>query len=191
MIKLILSLILFSALSVNAQDTAKPAQPPEWLKYGQPGDAHKKTLEMLVGNFTYTSKMWMEPNEKPEESSGTSESKWILDGRFVQEDVKGKTMGQDFVGTSITGYDNFAGEYQTIWMDNMSTAIMHLKGANPGVTKVIKQEGTGSNPFKNEKNYWMRSELKIKNKNEHTYTMYSKDSNGKEFKCLEMVYKRK
>jgi len=173
---LLLSLAVMTAMSANAQDTTtthttttttKESAPPEWLKHTQPSAAHKKNLELLVGSFTYTSKMWMEPTSTPEESSGTSEAKWILDGRFVQETVKGKAMGQDFEGISIMGYDNFSGEYQTIWLDSMNTAMMYIKGGNAATAKTIKQEGTASNAFKNDKNYWMRSELKIKNRNQN------------------------
>ncbi len=193
---LITAMLTFAASMANAQDststsTTTTQAPPEWMKYTQPGEAHKKTLENVVGSFTYTIKMWMDPKAKPEQETGTSENKWILGGRFVQQEVKGRAMGQDFEGIGMTGYDNFTGEFQSTWVDNMSTAIMLTKGANSPTTKTIKEEGTGSNPYKNEKNHWFRTELKIKDKNEHTYTMYTKDADGKEYKSMEMIYKRK
>jgi hypothetical protein len=52
----------------------------------------------------------------------------ILGGRFLVEEVEGKMMGQGFKGMSITGYDNVRKEYQSIWMDSMSTGVTLSSG---------------------------------------------------------------
>ena len=72
-----------------AAKKAKPAPMDEkaameaMQKAATPGDAHKK-LESMVGTFDAKVKMWMDPSKPPEESTGTSESAWVLGNRFVE-----------------------------------------------------------------------------------------------------------
>src|SRR5205814_7615237 len=76
-----------------------------------------KLLADLAGTWTYTVKMWMnpDPSAKPEESKGTAVRKSVMDGRYFTLDVTGKMRmpGPDgkpkemtFKGMGIEGYDN-------------------------------------------------------------------------------------
>ncbi len=181
--------LLFSSFAMAA-DPAQPTQAqPEWMKYTTPGEGHK-ALNDIVGKFNYTMKWWMTPEAKPETSTGTSTSKWVLGGRFIQQDVKGKAMGQEFVGTGYTGYDSYKEEYQATWMDNMGTQIMNMSGKADPATKTFSFTGTMSDPMKGEKNATARNTLRVVSINEHVFEMYAKDKAGKEFKAMEMVYTR-
>ncbi len=162
---------------------------PEWMKFTVPGENHK-ALNDLTGKFSYTMRWWEKPDAKAEESKGTSQSKWIMHGRFIQQEVKGKAMGQAFNGMGITGYDTLKEEYQSVWLDDMSTGMMWSPGKMDTVSKTIQQSGTMSDPMKGEKNAWYRTDLKLISKNEHTFEMFSKDGAGKEFKTMEIQYKR-
>jgi hypothetical protein len=166
-----------------------PAKMAEMAKLGAPGENHK-ALNDVVGKWKFTSRWWMSPEAKPEESKGTATSKWVLGGRFVQQEVKGKMGHQSFEGTGYTGYDNIKGEYQAVWMDNMTTGMMFSNGKRDADTKVIAQTGTFACPMTGEKERWFRNELKVANKNEHTFAMYTKTADGKEFKTMEIEYKR-
>src|SRR5207247_8219601 len=68
-------------LVTGVQTCALPISPAD-----KPGADHKK-LEPLVGNWTFTMKMWGEPGKPPQEGKGTAEEKWVVDGHFLQEDV--------------------------------------------------------------------------------------------------------
>jgi hypothetical protein len=183
--------LMFTCFAIAADPQgAQPTQAqPEWMKYTTPGEG-QKALNDTVGKFNYTMRWWAAPDAKPEESKGTSTSKWILNGRFVQQEVKGKAMGQEFNGLGFTGYDNYKEEYQTTWMDSMSTSMMNMAGKMDPAKKSISMSGTMSDPMKGDKNAWARSETRVVSKNEHVFEMYSKDKNGKEFKTMEMVYTR-
>ncbi|MGZ6988217.1 MAG: DUF1579 family protein, partial [Thermoanaerobaculia bacterium] len=124
---------------------AKPAAPAgapsqeemmkAWMAVATPGEAHKK-LEPVVGSFTVATKMWMDPSKPAEESAGTSENKWVLGGRFVEQRVEGTAMGQPFSGVGYTGYDNYKKKYVGSWMDSMGTMIMNSTGtADPSGKK--------------------------------------------------------
>lgn len=184
--------VILSLMFLTSLNAAEPTQttPPEWLKYTVPGEGHKE-LEKMVGNWKYTSKWWMSAKAKPEASVGTSKNTWVLDGRFVQQEVKGTAMGQPFSGIGFTGYDSFKKTYQSVWMDNMSTAMMTTAGTQDAKTKVITEKGVMSSPMENLTEKAFRNETKFKNKNSFIYSMFAKEvATGKEFKTLEMVYTR-
>jgi hypothetical protein len=158
-------------------------------KFGTPGAEHQ-ALQPLVGKFTATVRNWMKPGDKPTESTGTSDSAWVLSGRFLRQEFKGQFGGQPFEGLGFTGFDKVRSEYQSIWLDSMGTGIMKVAGTFDAASKTIKQSGTMSCPLTGEKAMPYRSELKIDGPNQHTYTSYSQGPDGKEFKGMEIVYKR-
>jgi hypothetical protein len=75
-------------------------------------------------------------------------------------------------------------------MDNMSTGMFEGSGQYDAAGKAITQTGTFSCPFTGEKDMWYRSEWKIINKDKNVLSMYRKGPDGKEFRSMEIVYKR-
>ena len=70
-----------------------------WKKMATPGEPHK-LFATLAGNWTTTTKEWMEPGKPPTESTGTAEMKMLLDGRFLYQEYNGQMMGQPFSGSA-------------------------------------------------------------------------------------------
>jgi hypothetical protein len=159
-------------------------------EYSTPGAPHK-VLEEMVGNWTYSSKMWIAPETNPEESSGTSEIKMILGGRWMQQLMRGKAMGQDYEGFGLTGYDNIKKKYQTLWMDNLSTGVMKGEGSFDKSNQTLKNSGQYTCP-PNKTNNTFRGEWKIVDKKNMIYSMFSKGMNpiGPIFKNMELTFKR-
>src|SRR6187549_847720 len=85
---------------------------------------------------------WMSPGAPPQESTGTSENKWVLGGRFVQQSHEGNFMGQPFSGVGYTGYDNFKKKYVGTWMDTMGTMIMVSQGSADATGKTLSMTST-------------------------------------------------
>lgn len=168
-----------------------PEQMAETMKLTQPSDAHKK-LDAFVGNWTYTGKFWMDAKQKkPEMMKGTSENTWILGGRFLQAKATGEATKDwpAFEGLGLTGYDNVKKQYTSSWMDNMSTGTMTATASFDDKSKTFSENGTYSCPMeKGEKKY--RSVWKIKGKDAYQYVSYMQDATGKEFKAIEIDYKR-
>ncbi|MGE3261967.1 MAG: DUF1579 domain-containing protein [Bacteriovoracia bacterium] len=192
---LFVAFIALSSISVFAQDAPGDAKMKEmmaaWQKYSTPSAAHK-LLAPMAGKWSYTSKAWMSEGAKPEESSGTSTIKMILGGRFLQHDIKGKAMGMPFEGLGLTGYNNLTEKYETFWADNMGTGMMHGSGSFDSVSNTLKDSGEFTCPMEADKKAEYRSEWKIIDKNNMIYTMWAPDMNTKkEFKNMEMVFKRK
>jgi hypothetical protein len=165
------------------------AEMEKMMQMNMPGTEHA-VLRPLEGNWAVTSRSWMKPGEKEETSSGTSVFKWVLNGRFLSQSFSGNWAGQPFEGQGYVGYDKIKKEYVSFWMDNMSTGVMQATSNFDPKTKTFAETGTYSDPMTGDPNRWFRSEWKIKSDNETTYTMYNKDEKGKEFKSMELTYKR-
>src|SRR5262249_54980358 len=122
-----------SATQPTPEQAAKMA---EMQKLTSPGENHKR-LDKMVGNWTHTIKRWMKPGDQPTSTTGTDEIGWMLDGRFLKQKTKGEWMGKPFEGVGVTGYDNIRQEYTTIWMDNMSTGMMHGTAQYDATKKIL------------------------------------------------------
>lgn len=180
------------------QDQEKGNQPgeqmmPDWMKYGQTGKFHAR-LEPLVGRWTQSVKMWMAPGAPPEVSTGTCESKWILGGRFllqeIKEDVKADMDHPPFEGAGLIGYDNFKKKYTSVWVDNMSTAIMTGLGTCDDSGKVFTMIGHHDDVFTGTPNQKFKTITRIVDDNTVIDEMYVTGPDGKEFKTLEVTYTR-
>lgn len=177
-----------------AADKAKKAAPQmddkavmEMMqKAAMPGDAHKK-LEPLAGKFSVQSKSWMDPTKPPEESSGTTERKWVFGNRYLEEEYQGTFMGQPFNGKGTQGYDNVTKRYFGTWMDSMSTGLTKSSGTLEGNT--IKYKGMMSDPMQGkEVPYTMN--LTVADNDHHKLEMWGPGPGGKSMKWMEMQYTR-
>ena len=166
-----------------------PAMMQQMMKYMTPNDKHR-VLDPLVGKWNCVVKGWMKPGDKAEESTGTAETTWVMGGRFIKQEFKGSWAGQPFEGTGYTGYDILREEYQSVWLDNMATGMMHAAGFYNPKTKTVTTTGQFSCPMTGEKDRWIRSDMKIKSNDFNIYTSYGKTPDGKEFKSMEITYTR-
>ncbi len=184
----------------SGQPTAEDMQKmmTQMMELSKPGENHK-LLADLAGTWTYTIKMWMnpDPNAKPEESKGTAVRKPMLDGRFFVVDVTGKMeMPQPdgkkkemtFKGMGVDGYDNVKKKFVGSWVDNMGTGIMLSEGDYDPATKTFtySSEYEGIPGMKQK----IREVIKIVDKDHHTFEWYE-NRGGQEAKTMEINYTRK
>jgi hypothetical protein len=153
-----------------------------------PGAPHKLLAEM-AGRWSVKSRWWMDPHEPPMESTGDSEQKMILDGRFLQQDFSGEMMGGAFSGIGFTGYNNHNGKFVSIWMDSMGTGIYYFEGSAGSDGRTITQTCSYDDPVRGPL-VW-RSVTRILDGDRLEFDMYTTDSSGKEDKMGEMTYTRK
>lgn len=154
----------------------------EMMRLAQPGEHHQK-LEQFVGEWDAQATFMM-PGGGSIESGGSLTTEWILGGRYVKGDFHlDDMMGAPFDGVSYIGYDNGAGEYTTIWMDNMSTKINTQTAEFDGDSFI--QYGTSG----------MGGDMKIvsthSGDDELTDTFYEKDQEGEWYQSGTIVYTRK
>ncbi len=170
--------------------TGKPDPMMEaWMKAATPGPEHQR-LESLAGSWAGVVKMWMEPGKPPIESTCTTERKWILGGRFLQEEVKGQFMGQPFHGIGLTGYDNLQKKYTGVWVDSMSTAISTSLGTADASGKVLTYTREEIDPLSGKKTKG-KDVLHLKGPDQQLLEMFKEGPNGKEIKVMEITFTRK
>ena len=161
----------------------------KWNEIKTPGEPHKKFAE-VAGKWTATAKFWMDPAAPPSESQGTAEFKTIFGGRYLVQEYTGDWMGETFHGMGITGFDNFRQEYVDLWFDDMSTGIYVSHGTADSSGKVVTAKGMMDDPMSGRKDVPTRSVATTIDKDTQTMEMYTADPLGKEFKSMEIVYKR-
>ena len=156
-----------------------------------------KLLASTAGNWSYTVKMWMDPNGKPTESTGTATRKVIMDGRYVSGEymgkfkmpgADGKMKDMDFHGMSMDGYDNVKKKFVSGWIDNMGTGIMTMDGTYDAATKSFTYIGEAEMmPGMKEK---FRQVMKMPDAT-HMSLEYYEDRGQGEVKTMEINYTKK
>ncbi len=152
-----------------------------------PGE-HHAFLASMEGDWTYASKVWMDPSAPPMESSGESTKTMIMGGRYLQEEASGDFMGQSFRGRGVTGYDNTAGSFFNTWIDNMSTGMATSKGQRDGNTLTL--EGDYLDPM-SKQNMKVRAVTRIVDEDHHVFEYHMSMPGVDEFKSMELTYTRK
>ena len=187
-----------SAPKTGGQPSAAEMQAmmAQMMELAKPGENHK-LLAQLVGNWTYTVKMWTDPTAAPHESKGTSTRKAIMDGRFFLSDTTGKfdMPGPDgkmkemnFTGMSIEGYDNVKKKFVSAWIDNMGTMILMSEGIYDAAAKTFTYHANlEMMPGMKTK---VREVIKVVDADHHTFEWYE-DRGAGETKTMEISYTRK
>lgn len=160
-----------------------------WTKHMTPS----KTHEMMAkdnGIWIEEMTMWETRKSEPIKTVFRVENKMILGGRYQESTHKGDFMGMHFEGISTLAYNNTTQEYVSTWIDNMGTGIMIMKGHFNTKTKSINMEGKVVDPL-------TRKEKKVKeiytfiDDNTQKMEMFDTGYDGKEFKSMEAILKRK
>jgi hypothetical protein len=135
--------------------------------------------------------MWWSKDSPPQKSKGTSDVRWIMDGRYVLEELSGDMMGMAWKGMGVTGYDNFKKKYVFTFLDNMGTAILTGEGDFDAKNNVMTSYGKMDEPLTGEKNKTVKYVTRILSKDKHVFEIYDLVGTPHEFKVIEMVYTRK
>jgi hypothetical protein len=158
-------------------------------EFPKPGPEHE-LLKQMEGSWAAKMKVYMTP-ENAQESAGEYTAKMEVGGLFLVGEVKGKMLGADFHGKSISGYDPFKKKYTGTWVDNMSPALYSLEGSWDKSGKIYTEILEGPNPGSGEK-MTMRMVTEIKDKDTLHQKMYgTPPGEQKERVVIEMNYTRK
>ena len=160
-----------------------------WMDYATPGAMHSM-LAKDNGTWTVETTMWMSPDAPPEKSTGTATNKMIMGGRYQQSTFKGTVSGMPFEGISTLAYDNAKKVFVNTWIDNMGTGIMNMEGTYDSVNNQINFTGRSTDPTTG-KDCQIRQTYKVVDENTQRMEMFATYPGGKEYKSMELVYKRK
>jgi hypothetical protein len=198
---------LLIATAVFAADTppAPPRSPPKneaaagvldaekqvevMVRYAMPGKPHQ-LLNQMAGAWDTVTRYWMKPGTEAVEAKGTSARKWILDGRFLLEELDGGNLAIPFRGLAVYGYDAFDAKYTSAWMDTTSTAILTNLGTYDKTNHLVNFDGEYKDPWTGSRKK-SRGLTRFLSSDKHALELYVTESDGKEFKMLEITYTRK
>ena len=182
-----------SPATVAAESTPKPPKQVDsatamknWQMYATPSDAHKL---MASWNGTWNAEVssWEKPGAPVMTSKGKMVNKTIFNGLYQQSSFNGNMMGMPFQGQSTTGFDNHKKVFVTSWIDNMGSGIMHMEGPWDEASKTMTLSGKMVNPATGEECAY-RQIMKIVDDKNQVMEMYGPDTEGKEFKVMEIKY---
>lgn len=161
----------------------------KWKEYSSPGDKHK-ALDRLVGKWSTTTKVWPEgPTSTPSESTGTSNLKWILGKRHLQQESQGTMLGMKVSSVGFFGYDNFKKKYTSTWMESTSTARYTAEGTMDRTGKVITMHGRMDEFLTGEHDKVVRYELTMVSADVFTFKIFDLGL-GKDNLVVEVKYTR-
>ena len=177
-----------TAEPITEEPVDSAAQMKAWQAYATPGEPHKLMADE-TGNWNCEMTFWYEPDAKPEKASSTANVKMILGGRYQETNFQGKIMGQPFEGKSTLAYNNASKEYTTTFIDNMGTGMMVAVGKYDEKSKSMELKGDVVNPVSSKKTPY-REIYTIVDATTRKMEMFDV-KNGKEYKSMEIVMKKK
>jgi hypothetical protein len=169
----------------------------EWTKAATLSPEHIEMNKNMVGEWDTKSSFWMAPNTQPMVSEGHAKFDSTMGGRFVTQDytgklsmpgADGKTTEIPFKGHGVYAYNNVTKEYENIWYDSTATGIMLSTGKKEANGDLVFT-GTYDDAMSGQKKT-AKSVIHHDGKDKMTYTMFDKNTDGTEFKNLEVVYTR-
>jgi len=161
----------------------------KWMEAATPGEGHKY-LGQIVGKWDITLRAWMDPNKPPQESKGTCDAKWILDGRYVYAEMSSQIMGMPYKGVELWGYDNYKKRYVVSHVDNMGTAISTGEGKLDLSKQVLTAFGKMDDPTMDERDKPVKYVTRLLSKDKYVFEIYDEVGSPHEFKILELTYTR-
>ncbi len=159
-----------------------------WARYGTPGEQHA-FIARRAGVWEVEVTFWPRPGMPPEVSKGRTECTLIMGGRYLLEKFEGTAMGQPFQGLGLLGYDNLKKAFVATWIDSQSTGIFYTEGQPDADGKTVRYVGDMPDPVTGKFRKSRSVEVEL-GPDARRMDSYDLGPDGKEFKNMEMVYKR-
>lgn len=175
-----------TAATPQEKEMGTKAMEAAWDEMGQTGKMHEH-LKPFEGEWNADCKFWMGPGE-PMTMTGTSKNEFVFGGKFLKQHYEGPFQDEDFEGIGFWGYSNVDEEYQSVWLDNMSTGIAFQTLTVSDDGKTFTAEGTEKNPMTGEEEDY-KDVVKIVGPDEYVFTRYMM-KDGDEHKHMKIVYTR-
>ncbi len=149
---------------------------------------HHQALKDFAGTWAYQAKFWATPKAEPQLFEGVNVMEMIYGGKFLKYQSKSKSGSE---GTGYIGYDNLKQKYETFWIDNMSTGMMHGVAQFNYKTRTLEGIGEYSDPSQKSKIQKFHDEWKIISNDQLIYTQFIVTDQHPRFKQIEIQYQRK
>lgn len=174
------------------------SETPPFVTRGLPGPGHA-ALTVLEGKWRTTISLFMAqgtPAVPVVSSDIVTERAWINDGRFLRDTTTGTIGGMPYLRIGFLGYDNLAERVEWVTMDGVQAGIMFYQGAARSgfdfpvnVAGSFVDQGVLGESYSG-KTLGMRTEIIVKDANEHVFDLYFTPPGETERIADHNVYKR-
>jgi len=161
-----------------------------WQAACTPGKQHAE-LKKFVGSWDTTMRMWMGPGTPPLESKGSAEFRWLMEGRWLQQDYKGSMMGQPMRGFGLQGYDNFKQKHVSMWVDDSTTTLTTSEGNLDQTGKILWAFGLMDEPMTGEHDKTVRYVTRWLADDKFVFEIHDLPMSETEPKVVEITYTRR
>jgi hypothetical protein len=147
----------------------------------EPAGAHA-LLRRFVGSWHGTTRLWLDPESAPEETTTALRAQLILGGRWLRLEYAGTAMAQPHAGEMLLGFHADARQYELAWVDSFHTAasVMLSTGSDSGGPRV---DVVGSYAAGTERWGW-RTQLQCPAPGELAIDAFNISPDGKEYAAI-------
>lgn len=202
---LVIGSLLASCKKEEANKTDKPTEAKEeviaetkpdsatvakaWEAYMMPTKAHKM-LAKDTGTWDAELTFWSPDNPQEMKSTATVTYKMIMGGKFQEGNYSGNMFGMPFEGKGMVAFDNATEEFISTWIDNMGTGMLVTRGKYDETTKITTLHGEMVDPV-TKKAKKIKEVITYIDDNNQKMEMFDILADGKEFKTMQVISKRK
>lgn len=183
----------FAADNAEKVDMKKPLTEAAFKKMteaARPSEMHDK-LYSMIGEWDYTITYKTAAAAESNVSTGKVFNEIVLDDSFLSIKADGiMNIGahdMPYEGEGLIGYNNVTGQYSFVWADTTSSGLMSGEGTYNENNNTIVLKGQFTPPFAKKKQDY-RTEISFAEDGSFTRKTITKDTSGKEFTMIEVVY---
>lgn len=159
-----------------------------------PGDQHR-WLEPLVGDWTVEMLVYPGPGATPLVASGLRATRrWILDGRYLREELRGTVFGNAAARDAILGFNRLDGRFELVTVDTFEPGQMSYAGREEPTPSRFSmhgestEAGMGAEPTGRRRA--LRFEIEIRGADENVQRIHVRYPGGPEFLFVEQRFTR-
>lgn len=154
-----------------------------------PSDAlgpQSRVLEGLTGRWSVRQSLWTDPAKPPAIDRGMATFTPILAGHHLRQELR-VDSDKPFEGLGYLGYDQFSGDYGSLWMDVNFKGVIVAHGGYDAAAKTFTFLGQG--PDAKGATIPLREVLRIQDADHFTYEYFERHG-GKEDLAVRLEYAR-
>jgi len=165
------------------------------IAYGQeqsvsPLTQQHELLKQDVGAWDTFIKVWPAPDAEPIASQGQETSELLPGGLWLVTRFEGTMANTPCVGAGTWGYDPVQKEYVGAWVDSLTPHVTYITGDYDPKTKTMTHTSEGRDPATGDE-FTRKSTLRYMADGTRLVEAYSTGADGKPWKSMEVLYKRR
>ena len=181
----------FAALTlvVAFSTSTRPVWAQDEQQMPMPTEQHK-IFKKDVGTWDATMKIWPVPDAAAIENKCSEKNELLGNGMWLITRFQGKIGDVPFAGAGSFGYDPVEKKYVGVWVDTMTPHMTTLKSDYDAAKKTMTGIGESRDPMTGKVSK-SKHITRYTDDDTKVFEIHMAGEDGKEFKMLEITYKRR